>query len=587
MPNYSLILDTKFKPFSYQEMLAPVAAATQAHQALEADLSNLQAMAGVWEKLAGDEKDREVYSQYRKYYDDVESEVNSLMRYGLTPQARKGLMTMRSRYQKEISPIEEAYKKREAEIARQQSISDKSGGNTLFTRDARTTSLSDYMNGISDFGQINLDKVMQEGMAAGKALSSRYISNEMSQKFGPAYDVLTKQKGLSPKEAILALSGGKGYEDFTNFITQSLEKYNSTAYGNNADKIEKALLSGMDIGIMYDVTDSLNRNAEYEQNLKLKSEMALERYKKSLNDPPPGYDYTRLHHTDALADLKGVNGRDYAQLFTSQSTKGSGMNTSYFGGKTSKDGKTRKFVNPMKVYEEYKELLKKNLQKSGIDPYMASMPAGAKQAQTERFSLAEGNTIAAIRAKYGVDKVLTPTQYKLMQDMGYSNDSKFSDFGSNEHSRRFDSLQETYLPTSLSLSNYDIVGKDIIKNLSQLEKSDPDGKYLWDITTGESVSLSDVIKRNKNTDAPISTVDDINYSIREKDKAIVYIDGRAYYMNLSQISPDVAGMVKSLYGSYNDLSPEEKSYMQDNIALAIQKKVTDWKPVPPSTTKGA
>ena len=40
MAGYNIVLDTKFKPFSYQEMLAPVAAATQAHQAVEEEYGN-------------------------------------------------------------------------------------------------------------------------------------------------------------------------------------------------------------------------------------------------------------------------------------------------------------------------------------------------------------------------------------------------------------------------------------------------------------------------------------------------------------------------------------------------------------------
>ena len=41
MPNYSLISNAHFRPFSYQDMLAPVLAATQAHQAVEDAYSTL------------------------------------------------------------------------------------------------------------------------------------------------------------------------------------------------------------------------------------------------------------------------------------------------------------------------------------------------------------------------------------------------------------------------------------------------------------------------------------------------------------------------------------------------------------------
>lgn len=71
MANYSLILDTKFKPFSYAEMLAPVAAATQAHQALEEEYGNLTTKANVWENMANEQTDPKAYRMYKAFSDDL------------------------------------------------------------------------------------------------------------------------------------------------------------------------------------------------------------------------------------------------------------------------------------------------------------------------------------------------------------------------------------------------------------------------------------------------------------------------------------------------------------------------------------
>lgn len=113
MANYSLILDTKFKPFSYAEMLAPVAAATQAHQAIEEEYGNLAAKANVWEEMANEQTDPYAYKMYKTYSDDLEARAEQLMRYGLNASSRRGMLDMRARYSKEIVPIEVAYKRRE------------------------------------------------------------------------------------------------------------------------------------------------------------------------------------------------------------------------------------------------------------------------------------------------------------------------------------------------------------------------------------------------------------------------------------------------------------------------------------------
>ena len=65
MPNYNLVLDTKFKPFSYQEMLAPVLAATQAHQAIEDAYGELADKANIWENMVDKQRDKYAYSLYK------------------------------------------------------------------------------------------------------------------------------------------------------------------------------------------------------------------------------------------------------------------------------------------------------------------------------------------------------------------------------------------------------------------------------------------------------------------------------------------------------------------------------------------
>lgn len=54
MASYSLKLDTRFNPFTYAEMLQPVAAATQAHQALEDAYSEMETKASIWENMANE-----------------------------------------------------------------------------------------------------------------------------------------------------------------------------------------------------------------------------------------------------------------------------------------------------------------------------------------------------------------------------------------------------------------------------------------------------------------------------------------------------------------------------------------------------
>lgn len=153
MANYSLVLDTKFNPFSYSEMLAPVAAATQAHQAVEEEFGNLATKADVWNNMANEQTDPQAYRMYKGYSNDLKARAEDLMRNGLNASSRKGMLDMRARYSKEIAPIEVAYKRRE-ELSAEQRKALAQNPTMLYQRMANTMSLDDFIKNPSlDYGQ--------------------------------------------------------------------------------------------------------------------------------------------------------------------------------------------------------------------------------------------------------------------------------------------------------------------------------------------------------------------------------------------------------------------------------------------------
>lgn len=181
MANYSLILDTKFKPFSYQEMLAPVAASTQAHQALEEEYSELAAKANVWEKMANEQTDSKAYKMYKTYADDLSARADDLMKYGLNVSSRKGMLDMRARYSKEIVPIDVAYKRRE-DLAKEQRDAMKVDPTLRYQRYAREMSLDDFIDDPS--------------LDYGKSYSGDLLAKQVSQVAANYAKVLTREGGL-------------------------------------------------------------------------------------------------------------------------------------------------------------------------------------------------------------------------------------------------------------------------------------------------------------------------------------------------------------------------------------------------------
>lgn len=145
MANYSLVIDSHFKPFSYAEMLAPVQAATQAHQELESAYSELETKANIWDKLASETSDPKAHSIYQKYADDLNEQAGELAKNGLSLSSRQALLNMKNRYTKEITPIEDAFNRRKDDIKAQKEMMQKDPYH-MYDRMASTISLDEYMD---------------------------------------------------------------------------------------------------------------------------------------------------------------------------------------------------------------------------------------------------------------------------------------------------------------------------------------------------------------------------------------------------------------------------------------------------------
>lgn len=178
MANYSLVLDTKFNPFSYAEMLAPVAAATQAHQALEEEYGNLSAKADVWENMANEQSDPLAYKMYKGYSDDLRDRAGTLLREGLNASSRKGMLDMRARYSKEIAPIEAAYKRRE-ELAAEQRKAYAANPTLRYERYANAMSLDDFIKNPSiDYGRSYSGALLTQQVAQAAANYAKVLTRE-------------------------------------------------------------------------------------------------------------------------------------------------------------------------------------------------------------------------------------------------------------------------------------------------------------------------------------------------------------------------------------------------------------------------
>lgn len=267
MANFSLVVNSKFNPFSFERYIQPYQIYGQAYREVENTLGELDTKASIWEEMANEQTDPYAYKMYKTYANDLEEKAGQLAREGLNAASRRDMLNMRARYAKEITPIENAYKKREEDIARQKKVADATGGRTVFTRDARTTSLDKYMEGIDDYGQTNLDELYKEGAAGGAAISKRYLSTREGQLFNGMYLNLQRTTGMTNDQIQQFLSNqkdAKGNLLFPELHALKNELLSKSNYQNysvaDQNRMEQAILSGINTGIVYNVEDKPMEN---------------------------------------------------------------------------------------------------------------------------------------------------------------------------------------------------------------------------------------------------------------------------------------------------------------------------------------
>lgn len=204
--NY-IIINSKFKPFSYAEMLQPVQMATLAHQEVENEYAELATKANVWDEMANEQTDPYAYKMYKTYSNDLEEQAGQLAREGLTPASRQNMLRMRQRYSSDIVPIEQAYKRRQELIDEQRKLL--AQDNTLmFDRNASMLSLDDLIKN----PQLTYQSYSGATLAKQVGTAAQNLAKEMRDNprkwrsiLGNQYFETIMQKGYRPEEIIQVL----------------------------------------------------------------------------------------------------------------------------------------------------------------------------------------------------------------------------------------------------------------------------------------------------------------------------------------------------------------------------------------------
>ena len=452
MANYSLVINSRFRPFEYQELLAPVLAATQAHQTLEESYGQLQAQASTIEAMANEQNDPESYKAYKDYADSLKVQADDLAMNGLNLTSRKALFDMRNRYTQEIMPIQEAYNRRLADIKAQAETMLKDPTH-LFDRRARDISLDEYRNNpnldvlSANYSKALLAQQVAQGAANLKGTILDAASKGKLTSLGLPYQYERQlQRGASVDEVLQAMSKDPKALPILTGIVESVMASSgirdwSSMNGDWANnplykEAEQAAMQGLYSAIgnteVKEFTDTFNMNNDLEiRKEERAARAAAEAAEAEATEPSRGWNFLETN-----GDLAAYN-----NIQSNITLKGGALKASYFG---------KKFVNPMKVYEEATAAYNKALKKYTYAGKTLENSPALWRDNIEASDYAKKARDKVLKS-YGVTQILSSKEYNRLKELGYTNKSTFNDFR-NDYSRRVNERASQWRHESVNLN---------------------------------------------------------------------------------------------------------------------------------------
>lgn len=141
MPNYSLLINSEFKPYSFDELVKPFQMYAQAYNEVDSAYNTLGTNAGALESVLNQERDKAAWGQYNAYMQGLNDAATELATKGLSPAARTQVGNLTKQYAQNIVPIQKAAETWQKQIEEQR----KTGYNMINSYDASKLSIDQFL----------------------------------------------------------------------------------------------------------------------------------------------------------------------------------------------------------------------------------------------------------------------------------------------------------------------------------------------------------------------------------------------------------------------------------------------------------
>lgn len=199
-----LQLDTRFNPFTYDEMVKPLVYYKQAYDEAEAAYSDLATQTEAWKDIANREKSPEAFEMYQRYSGDLSRAVDDFSQ-GMTAKNRRALLGLKRRYAQDIAPIARASEAMNAA----NELRVKAGPDAIFEV-GEYNSLDQFLHGKTANNRFQSREALTKKTAAmtEAAMAEALKDPEFKKAMGDQFWMITQHTGGSYEELMEAMKVG-------------------------------------------------------------------------------------------------------------------------------------------------------------------------------------------------------------------------------------------------------------------------------------------------------------------------------------------------------------------------------------------
>ena len=250
--NYDFVIDSSFRPYSFKEMLAPLAMYKEEYEKVEDKYQDLRQKADVYSYLGKkleDSPDSKAAQIYKGYADDLRAQAEDLAKNGLSINNRRALTGLRQRYQSEIGQLDAANTRLEEERKRRATMWGKDQSMLYATDNLDIDQFLD--NETPNLYGISGNDLYAKGAQFAKNMSSRMYSDaERNGAFGGYYRIWEQTRGMTPDQVAAFMQSDAVQQDVDRIL--KAEGALDNLSGRNLEAARNQVLNGIYNGIVYE-----------------------------------------------------------------------------------------------------------------------------------------------------------------------------------------------------------------------------------------------------------------------------------------------------------------------------------------------